>query len=321
MEKQGIVRRSTSPWASPLHLVRKANNEWRPCGDFRTLNNRTEPDHYPLPRLTDFTYKLAGKKFFSKIDLVMGYHQIPVYPSDVKKTAIVTPFGSWEFPRMLFGLKNSGATFQKLMHAIFSELPFVFTYIDDILVFSDTLEEHLVHLEKVFDKLKTNGLRARPDKCEFVKSKVVYLGYELSHEGLRPLPHRVEAIKKFVKPTTIKELQKYLGVLNFYHRFVKNLAEIVAPLTAALKGDAKDKLCWSDDMDSAFEHSKTALASASLLAFPVRGAEITVATDASSVAVGAVILQKVNNVVQPLVFYSRKLTDTEKNGLLSIGNC
>ena len=149
MEKLGIIRRSNSPWASPLHIAPKPSGGWRPCGDYQRLNNVTVDDRYPLPHIQDFNGSLAGMKIFSKVDLVRGYHQIPVAEGDVPKTAVITPFGLWEFLRMPFGLKNAAQAFQRLMDGILRDVPFVFVYLDDILITSRSEQEHEVHLRQV----------------------------------------------------------------------------------------------------------------------------------------------------------------------------
>ena len=167
MEQVGIVRRSNSPWASPLHIVPKPDGGWRPCGDYRRLNDASKPDRYPVPHIQDFSAHLAGSRVFSKVDLVRGYHQVPVHPEDVPKTAVVTPFGLFEFLRMPFGLRNAAQTFQRLMHSVLQDLPFLFVYLDDILVASTTEEEHLSHLRTLFTRLGRHGLIINPAKCEF----------------------------------------------------------------------------------------------------------------------------------------------------------
>ena len=168
MEKMGVCKKSASPWASPLHLVKKADGTLRPCGDYRRLNNVTIPDRYSPPALADVFASIEGARVFSKLDLLKGYFQVPVHSEDVEKTAIITPFGTYVFYFSTFGLRNSGATFQRLMDSIFGDLPFCVVYVDDILVFSKSHEEHALHLRSVLKLLDNNGLVVRPDKCVFV---------------------------------------------------------------------------------------------------------------------------------------------------------
>ena len=165
MEQMGIVSRSISPWSPPLHVVPKAGGQWRSCGDYRQLNTTTKDDRYPLPHIQDFNNILSGCKVFSKIELVRGYHQIPMAPTSVAKTAIITPFGLWEFLRMPFGLKNAAQAFQRLMDGILRDIPFAFVYIDDILVTSRSHEEHIEHLRQLFQLLSSNGLVLNKAKC------------------------------------------------------------------------------------------------------------------------------------------------------------
>jgi hypothetical protein len=168
MLKAGIVRRSQSGWSSPLHMVRKKDGGWRPCGDFRRLNIITAADKYPLPNMADLSARLAGCSYFSKLDLQKGYLQVPVAAADVPKTAVITPFGLFEFVRMPFGLKNAGMTFQRLMDSILNGLPFVFVYLDDILIASPCLESHRSHIAEVLRILQQNGLVINANKCAII---------------------------------------------------------------------------------------------------------------------------------------------------------
>ena len=225
-------------------MVQKSNGSWRPCGDFCRLNLITEDDCYPLPNMADITSSLAGASIFSKLDLKKGYHQIPVYPSDVKKTAIITPFGLFEFLRMPFGLKNAGMSFQRFMDRILGGLPFVLIYLDDILVASPDRATHKVHLRAVLQILRENGLVLNRSKCEFFRSEVEFLGLRVTAGGVAPLPDQVSAVADFPQPTTIKELQAFLGAVNFYRRFIPAAAKILLPLTAVLKGGRKGGSCY-----------------------------------------------------------------------------
>ena len=332
MATAGIVRRSNGPWSSPLHVVTKKDGSFRMCGDYRRVNSVTTPDRYSIPLIADLTARLQGRKFFGKVDLVKGYHQIPVADEDIAKTAITTPFGTFEFLRMPFGLKNAGQTFQRMMDEILSDLEFLFVYMDDVLVASHSMEEHVEHFRELFRRLADHDLVVSPGKCQFGKTQIEFLGHKVTKDGIKPLPEKVDAINAYPVPSTQDELRRFLGMVNFYNRFIPKAAEIMKPLylaiackkqpkenndkakTATTGTTSKKQLVWTDEMRKAFTAAKTALAKATMLRHPKTGAEIAMTADASGEAVGAVLQQRPREGGhwEPLAYFSKKLSPPER---------
>ena len=314
--EMGIIRESSSSWSSPLHMVKKGDGSWRPCGDYRALNAITSPDRYPVPHIHHLMRQFHNCSVFSKIDLVKAYHQVPVSSSDIEKTAITTPFGLFEYVRMPFGLRNASQTFQRYMDSIFRDLPFVVVYIDDILVASSNKDEHINHLRQVLQRLSDNELRISVGKSEFILDKLSFLGFHVSASGVQPGPANVEAIKNYPIPTQFAELRRFIGMASYYRRFIPLFADMVAPLQDCITAHIKNPKLFTMTTEAAesFQTVKDSLQQcATLKSSDPSSPEFQLVTDASGVAIGSALHQKINGEFQPVAFFSRRLTGAQKS--------
>lgn len=320
-----VIRESCSPYASPIVLVRKKDNSLRMCVDYRQLNLKTRKDAFPLPRIEETLDMLCGARWFSTMDLASGYNQVPVTEKDKAKTAFCTPFGLFEWNRMPFGLCNAPSTFQRLMQRMFGDqqCQSVLLYLDDIVIFSSTIQQHLERLEMVLMRLQCEGLKAKLEKCAFFKPEVCYLGHVISSQGVATDPRKVEAVANWHRPTNVSELRSFLGFASYYRRFVEGFAKLAAPLhrvVAELVGGKSRKVsgrtlseAWSEECEQSFEGLKHRLVSAPVLAYADFTRPFILEVDASHAGLGAVLSQEQEGKVRPIAYASRGLRPTERN--------
>ena len=326
---------STSAYGAPVLFVPKPDGSLRMCIDYRALNKLTLKNKYPLPRIDDLLDNLGGAKHFTSLDLTSGYHQIGLHPSDWEKTAFNTHIGKYEWRVLPFGLCNAPALFQATMNRLFAGQlnKFVCVYLDDILIYSRTEAEHLKHLRIVLDVLRQHNYKARLSKCEFFKDELKFLGHVVSTDGIKPDPAKVQVVTDWPRPRSVYEIRSFLGLANYFRRFIRSYAKIASPLTDLLKGipstDKKGKLLqwgklsaeqarsveqsfiakWTPQCAQAFSVLKQALVSAPVLALPDFSRSFTVVCDACTAApaVGGVLLQDRH----PVAFFSKKLSGRE----------
>lgn len=310
----GIVEPSQSGWASPVVLVPKKDGRLRFCVDYRKLNAITESDAYPLPNLTEILESLSGSAIFSTLDLNSGYWQVTMDTSSKAKTAFTTSAGLFHFNVMPFGLKNAPSTFQRLMETVLGELrgKNCFVYIDDIIVYSPSVTQHFLDLQAVFQKLQDAGLTINLRKSKFCLHEVTFLGHLVNIQGISADPSKVEAIRTYPVPRNLKEVQRFLGLAGWYHRFVSNFSRIAEPLNSLKKKGRTFQ--WTLQCQQAFEQLKTCLMTPPILGHPNLEHPFMVYTDASEIGLGAVLTQKRRQGIEEVIAYaSRTLNPAETN--------
>ena len=323
---KGVIRPSSSPYASPIVIVRKKDGSIRLCVDYRKLNAITRRDAFPLPRIDETLDAIGGASFFSTLDLASGYHQVAMHEDDQEKTAFTTPFGLWEFKRMPFGLSGAPATFQRLMQSSMNDLVLriLLVYLDDVLVFSRDFKEHLKRLETVFTRLRQIGLKLNPEKCRFGARNVNYLGHVISEEGIATDPGKISAVNDWPTPKTTRELRSFLGLASYYRRFVSKFADIARPLhqvTAKANADhgySKKKPVsiasyWNRECQLAFNALKSALTTTPVLGYADFSLPFQLEVDASFSGLGAILSQEQPEGRRVIAYASRSLRPNERN--------
>uniref|UniRef100_A0A158P4S6 RNA-directed DNA polymerase n=1 Tax=Tetranychus urticae TaxID=32264 RepID=A0A158P4S6_TETUR len=313
-KEKGLVRDSESPWAFPVTCVPKKDGGTRLCIDFRRLNALTIDDKMPLPRINDVIDRLQGSKYFSTLDVKWGYWHIEMDPESIEKTAFVTHEGHYEWLVMPFGLKNAPATFQRILQRVLGSLLYngAINYLDDIIIYSKTFSEHLQLLEKIFTLCKDNNIKLKLSKCDFAQNEVDYLGYIISEEGVRPSKQKVKAVEHFPVPSNVKEVRQFLGLANYYRRFIDKFSTISKPLTRLLCKNIA--FHWKDEHQTAFQILKNKLINEPVLAIYNKDEPCTLYTDASKIGIGATLVQTDKHGLEhPIAYFSKALNEHQGN--------
>ena len=312
MLRLGIIEPSYSSWASPIVLVEKKDGTVRFCVDFRLVNDLLVKDSYPLPRIDDSIDALRGSQWFSTLDLQSGYWQLPMDPKDKDKTAFITPFGLYQFKVLPFGLASAPATFERLMERVLSGLHWeiCLVYLDDIIIFSRSFEEHLMRLRTVLSRLRDANLKLSPKKCKLFRREVHFLGHVVSSRGVETDPAKIEAVVAWPRPRNLKEVRSFLGLCSYYRRFVKGFSTIAKPLHQLTEKD--HKFLWTPECEEAFMALKAALTTPPVLGYPAENGSYILDADASAVGVGAVLSQIQDGTERVITYYSSTLEHRER---------
>lgn len=320
----GIIRPSRSAWNSPVWIVPKKEDasgvrKFRLVVDFRKVNEKTTSDRYPMPEISTILDQLKGCTYFTTLDLASGFHQIRMRPEDVQKTAFSVNNGKYEYLRMPFGLKNAPSIFQRAMDDVLREHigTRCYVYMDDVVVFGKTLDEHVHNLKLILDTLSDANLKVQLDKSEFLHKSIEFLGYIVTDKGIKPNEKKIKAIQEWPVPKNLKELRGFLGLMGYYRRFVKDFAKIAKPLTTLLRGErnpnANPKIALNEEQLGCFSTMKELITSENILTYPDFEKIFLITTDASNVALGAVLSQGEIGKDKPICFASRTLNKAEEN--------
>ncbi|CAF4441806.1 unnamed protein product, partial [Rotaria magnacalcarata] len=335
MLNEGIIEPCNSPYAAPITLQPKKDGSLRFCVDFRELNAVTVRDVYPIPRIDDTLDQLQHAKYFSSMDLRSGFWQIELDPTSRDKTAFISHAGLFRFRVMPFGLTNAPATFQRLMDLVLGGLKWscALVYLDDIIVYSTSFDDHLYHLELVLQQIQQSGLTLKIDKCHFCKTQLKYLGHIVSKEGIRPDPDKLNAVREYPVPTKLKAVRTFLGLSSYYRRFIKSYATIAEPLIALTRHSDLKSFQWSEACQNSFETLRQRLIEAPIISYPRFDQPFILQLDASDVGLSAILAQKlidqdgkarehvIGYASRTLSASERKYSPTERECLVIVYGC
>ncbi|KAI2667949.1 Retrovirus-related Pol polyprotein from transposon 17.6 [Labeo rohita] len=312
MLKLGVIEPSWSPWSSPIVMVPKPDGTLRFCNDFRRLNEVSEFDGYPMPRVDELLDRLARARYISTLDLTKGYWQVPLSPEDKAKTAFSTPTGHWQYCRLPFGLHGAPATFQRMMDILLRpHQAYAAAYLDDVVIHSEAWEEHPDRLRRVLMELRRAGLTTNPRKCHLAQFDAQYLGFKVGRGMIRPQDRKVAAIQEAPRPSTKTQVRAFLGLAGYYRCFIPNFSSLAAPLTDLTRKGQPEKVAWSPELEETFRSIKAALTTETVLRAPDFSCPFLLQTDASDTGLGAVLSQVQEGEEHPVLFISRKLSPAE----------